>query len=110
MGKNNDQAATVISNARRRPSKDRPTLMPSVERTADTPETTPATPKPATKLQQLAALLLRDEGATLDWMAAVTGWLPHTTRAALAALRKKGYAISSDKVDGIRTYRAVTPE
>jgi hypothetical protein len=70
-----------------------------------------ATPqKPLSKQQQLAALVVRDEGATLDQMIAATGWLPHTTRAALTGLKKKGYVISSDKVDGVRTYRAVAPE
>lgn len=68
-----------------------------------------ATQPLASKQGQLAALLLRDEGATLDQMIALTGWLPHTTRAALTGLRKKGYGIDSDKVDGIRTYRAVAP-
>ena len=63
-----------------------------------------------TKRDQLAALLLRDEGATLDQMIAATGWLPHTTRAALSGLRKAGYAIDSDKLDGVRTYRAVAPK
>ena len=62
-----------------------------------------------TKRDQLAAMLVRDEGATLDQMIAATGWLPHTTRAALTGLRKAGYAIDSDKIDGIRTYRAVAP-
>jgi len=66
--------------------------------------------KTPNKQQQLAALVLRDQGATLDQMIAVTGWLAHTTRAALTGLKKKGYAISSDKVDGVRTYRAVAPE
>ena len=66
--------------------------------------------KPVSKQQQMAALLVRDEGATLEQMIAVTGWLPHTTRAALTGLRKKGYVISSDKVDGVRTYRAVASE
>ena len=66
--------------------------------------------KPISKQQQLAELVVRDEGATLDQMVALTGWLPHTTRAALTGLRKKGYVISSDKVDGVRTYRAVVPE
>ena len=63
-----------------------------------------------TKRDQVAALLLRDEGATLDQMIAATGWLPHTTRAALTGLRKAGYAIDSDKVDSVRTYRAVAPK
>jgi hypothetical protein len=67
-------------------------------------------PKAPTKQQQLAALIVRDEGATLDQMIAVTGWLPHTTRAALTGLKKKGYAINSDKVDGVRTYRGIAPE
>ena len=71
---------------------------------------TPVAEVAATKQSQLAALLLRDEGATLDQMIALTGWLPHTTRAALTGLRKKGYAIDSDKVDGLRTYRAVAPK
>jgi hypothetical protein len=67
-------------------------------------------PKAPNKQQQLAALVVRDEGATLEQMIAATGWLPHTTRAALTGLKKKGYVISSDKVDGIRTYRGIAPE
>ena len=66
--------------------------------------------KAPSKQQQLAALVARDVGATLDEMVAATGWLPHTTRAALSGLKKKGYVISSDKVDGVRKYRAVAPE
>lgn len=66
--------------------------------------------KPPSKQQQLAALIIRDEGATLDEMITATGWLPHTTRAALTGLKKKGYVVSSDKVDGVRTYRGISPE
>lgn len=66
--------------------------------------------KARSKQQGLAALLLRDEGATLEQMVAATGWLPHTTRAAMSGLCKKGYVVDSDKVDGVRTYRAVAPE
>ena len=83
-----------------------------------TPKIPPAAPMAApasppvklTKRDQLAALLVRDQGATIDQMIAVTDWLPHTTRAALTGLRKAGYAIDSDKVDGVRTYRAVAPK
>ena len=71
---------------------------------------TQTAPKRQSKQQLLADLLVRDSGATLDQMIAATGWLPHTTRAALTGLKKKGYALSSDKVDGVRTYRAVAPE
>ena len=72
------------------------------------PDPEPA--KPMSKQAQLAALVTRDTGATLDQMIAVTGWLPHTTRAALTGLKKKGYAISSVKVEGVRTYLAIAPE
>lgn len=66
--------------------------------------------KRQSKQQLLANLLLSESGATLDQMVAATGWLPHTTRAALTGLKKKGYELSSDKVDGVRTYRAVAPQ
>ena len=83
-----------------------PVVSPAAEGSAPSPPVPTARP---TKSQQVAAMLLRDEGATLDQMVAATGWLPHTTRAALSGLRKAGYAIDSDKVDGVRTYRAVAP-
>lgn len=63
--------------------------------------------KPVSKIDQVIALIVRDEGATLDQMVEATGWLPHTTRAAMTGLRKRGLVIESDKVDGVRTYRAV---
>jgi hypothetical protein len=66
--------------------------------------------KPPSKQDRMAALLVRDEGASLDQMVVATGWLAHTTRAALTGLKKKGYIISSDKIDGLRTYRAVAPQ
>ena len=89
-----------------------PTEQAAQTATVGTEGSTPAapSPKPPSKQQQLAALVARDEGASLDQMIAATGWLPHTTRAALTGLKKKGFVISSDKVDGVRTYRAVTPE
>lgn len=83
-----------------------PVISQAAEGSAASPLVTSAGP---TKAQHVAAMLLRDEGATLDQMIAATGWLPHTTRAALSGLRKAGYAIDSDKVDGVRTYRAVAP-
>ncbi len=73
-------------------------------------DASPAAPKQRSKQDLLAAMLLRDEGATLDAMIEATGWLKHTARAALSGLKKKGYGLSSDKIDGVRTYRAVAPE
>ena len=66
--------------------------------------------KPLSKQQTLADLLIRDSGATIEQMISATGWLPHTARAAPTGLKKKGYELSSDKVEGVRTYRAVAPE
>jgi hypothetical protein len=54
--------------------------------------------KPGTKIATVLTLLRRDGGATLGEMVEATGWLPHTTRAALTGLRKKGHGI----VRGVR--------
>ncbi len=70
----------------------------------------PASPTQPSKRDKVAAMLVRDEGATIDQLIAATGWLPHTTRAAISGLRKAGYVIDSDSIDGVRTYRAVAPK
>lgn len=57
-----------------------------------------------TKRDTVLALLARPNGASLDEMVAATGWLPHTTRAMLTGLRKKGHALASEKIDGVRRY------
>ena len=62
------------------------------------------------KAAQVLAMLQRSEGATLDQLVAATGWLPHTARAALTGLKKKGHAITSEKIKGgSRVYRASSP-
>ncbi|MEQ9015745.1 MAG: DUF3489 domain-containing protein [Marinovum algicola] len=54
----------------------------------------PATPvRSGTKQAVLVALLVREGGATLAELQAATGWLPHTVRAALTGLRKRGFAV-----------------
>ena len=53
------------------------------------PESSTA-PRPGSKLDAVTALLGRDTGASVDEIMATTGWLPHTTRAALTGLRKRG--------------------
>lgn len=53
-------------------------------------------------------MLQRQEGATIDQLVVATGWLPHTTRATLTGLKKKGHVVVSDKVEGQgRIYRVV---
>lgn len=103
--RNNGRTSSSTARQSSKTTKSKPTALSNSQAPAPKGE-----PKSPTKQQQLAALVVRDEGATLDQMIAATGWLPHTTRAALTGLKKKGYVISSDKVDGVRTYRAVAPE
>lgn len=50
-----------------------------------------------TKRAQIIALLSREDGARLDDLIAATGWLPHTTRAALTGLRHNGYHLGRTK-------------
>ncbi|WBX86316.1 DUF3489 domain-containing protein [Sphingosinicella microcystinivorans] len=71
------------------------------------PELQPEPAPRATKRNLLIEMLKREGGATLDQMVEATGWLPHTTRAAMTGLRKAGMTLDSDKVDGVRHYRIV---
>jgi len=54
-------------------------------------------------------MLTKTEGASLDAIVAATGWLPHTTRAALTGLRRRGFAIERERQEGEATsiYRIV---
>lgn len=52
----------------------------------------PVQPAP-TKIAMVLTMLRQDGGVTLDALTGTTGWLPHTTRAALTGLRKKGHVI-----------------
>ena len=72
----------------------------------------PSTPRVGTKLARILELLQRDCGASLKELIAATDWLPHTTRAALTGLRKRGYAVTIDRSDKERgsTYRARSDE
>ena len=62
------------------------------------------TPPAATKIGIVTGLLCREGGARLEELVAATGWQPHTTRAALTGLRKKGHTIAKDKVAGVARY------
>ena len=52
-----------------------------------------ASPRAGSKQALVLALLARAEGASLAELVAATGWLAHTTRAALTGLRKKGFCL-----------------
>jgi hypothetical protein len=65
-------------------------------------------PRPTTKIAGVIGLMVRPNGATLAELIANTGWLAHTTRAALTGLRKRGYVVTLDRSDRQRgsVYRA----
>lgn len=88
--------AAVVKPATKRPRK-----------MAREPEVAPPTPTAPriNKSDLVVTLLKRDGGTTLDEMVAATSWLPHTTRAALTGLKKKGHQVVSEKADGVRRYR-----
>jgi hypothetical protein len=80
---------------------------------ADTlPRATPFTPgvKPGTKQARLVDYLSRPWGASIADLGRLLGWQPHTVRAALTGLRKKGYQVTAAKNEsGTTVYRATPP-
>jgi Protein of unknown function (DUF3489) len=57
------------------------------------PRTIDGAPRPGSKQALVVEMLCADDGASLDGLVKATGWLPHTTRAALTGLRKKGFLV-----------------
>ena len=65
-----------------------------------------AAPRDRSKLALVIELLRRADGATIVDLTQATGWLPHTTRAALTGLRKRGYAVIRERIGaGDSVYR-----
>jgi len=78
------------------------------QRAASTPPPATATnPERQTKGALVIGLLQRDRGAILAELVEATGWLPHTTRAALTGLKKKGQVIEKTKRGEATCYRIV---
>ena len=71
-----------------------PTLVPGI------------TPRSGSKQALVIEMLSGEAGTTINALVDATGWLPHTTRAALTGLRKRGFAIDRSKGQGrASTYR-----
>ena len=84
---------------------DSKTIKTTTRRARKDPAAAPS--RAATKLDQLAAMLARRKGASIAEMMAATGWQPHSVRGALAgALKRRGLAITSEKIGGVRRYRS----
>src|SRR5580704_16353506 len=65
-----------------------------------------AAPRDGSKLALVIEVLRRADGATIIDLTQATGWLPHTTRAALTGLRKRGYAVIRERIGaGDSVYR-----
>jgi hypothetical protein len=64
----------------------------------------PARAEVRTKSVTILTLLQRKRGATLAEMVEATGWQPHTTRAMLTGLRKKGHSIERGKRADVTCY------
>jgi hypothetical protein len=69
--------------------------------------TTARAPRSGSKLGDVLASLSTEAGATVGELSAATGWLEHTTRAALTGLRRRGYALSLTRRErnGASVYR-----
>ncbi len=68
-------------------------------------------PRATSKIGRVLNLLAADAGATIGELTAATGWLEHTTRAALTGSRHRGYELSLTRSerDGASVYRIVSP-
>lgn len=78
-----------------------------IKKTETTPAEVASADKPdrPSKINIVTDLLRREDGATLDEMVATTGWQPHSTRAVLTGLRKKGHSITKSKREDVTCYR-----
>lgn len=86
----------------RRPRPNEPDNISEISAAQPSPEA----PRPGSKLAAVIALLQGEAGSSIEELSAVTGWLPHTTRAALTSLRKRGYVVERLRLDeGSSTYR-----
>ena len=61
-----------------------------------------------TKRDTVVKLLGRPKGASVAHLQKATGWLPHSIRAALTGLRKRGHEIVREKDDAaVSRYRII---
>ena len=68
------------------------------------------TPASITKSAAVLELLRRQQGSTLAELVDATAWQPHTARAMLTSLRKKGHAIERRKRGDVTCYHLPSAE
>ena len=103
-----DRASQPVKRA---PSQDRGGGEPAFTSDASSDHSGCRAPRQGSKLDRLVAILSSAEGATIDDLTRATGWLPHTARAAVTGLRRRGYEVCLDRASGRRrsTYRILSP-
>jgi len=68
------------------------------------------TPRAGSKLDKFVGLLSRKTGTTISKASEALGWQPHTTRASLTGLKKRGYVIErKDRVGKDSLYMIFKP-
>jgi hypothetical protein len=60
---------------------------------------------PTGKLGEVLQAISAEAGATLAEITTLTGWLPHTARAAVTGLRKRGFGVALIQQNGRKAYR-----
>jgi len=95
--------AAVGVEEREQPTPDVAANSPSEDPTAPA-EATPTAPRPGGKLGAVIDAIARPDGASLDELSAMAGWLPHTTRAAVTRLRQRGHDVTLRTVAGRKAY------
>jgi len=95
------QAAKVVrSAAKRRRAKPGRARLAGVSSAADQK-------RPTGKLGRVLDAITAKGGASLDELVELTGWQPHTARAALTRLRQCGFHIGHRETDGRKAYHQV---
>lgn len=90
----------------RKPNTSASQTTPESSAEAASPAAVPASvPSTQSKISKVLDLLRRKQGATLVELVEATGWLPHTTRAALTGLKKKGHVIEKMMRENVTCYR-----
>ncbi|GGC71229.1 hypothetical protein GCM10011504_56150 [Siccirubricoccus deserti] len=75
---------------------------------AGAPAGRPPARRPTGKLGEVLTAISAGAGATLSEITVLTGWLPHTTRAAVTGLRQRGFPIQLIEREGRKAYRLTT--
>jgi len=64
-------------------------------------------PRAGSKQARVIDMLRRKDGAAIEELTAATQWLPHTARAVLTGLRKRGYVLDRQRQEGETRYKIV---